>query len=113
MRLRGQHLLSADLTLLKKMERESLLESLDWLVIHHFGGQGLALVVVVWWWWWWDCIPLIVLHCKISIPLGVSQVVSYYKEWRKSGGSNRILSSQLQFLESYKPVSKGKSCSIM
>ena len=35
-RLRGQHLLSADLTLLKKMERESLLESLDWLVIHAF-----------------------------------------------------------------------------
>ena len=24
--------------------------------------------------------------CKMSIPLGVSQVVSYYKEWRKSGG---------------------------
>ena len=52
--------------------------------------------------------------CKMSIPLGVSQVVSYYKEWWKSGGrgwSNRILSSQLQFLESYKPMSKGKPCS--
>ena len=24
--------------------------------------------------------------CKMSIPLGVSQVVSYYKEWLKSGG---------------------------
>ena len=45
----------------------------------------------------------------MSIPLGVSQVVSYYKEWWKSGGrgwSNRILSSQLQFLESYKPMRK-------
>ena len=54
--------------------------------------------------------------CKMSIPLGISQVVSYYKEWRKSGGRgwcNRILSSQLQFLESYKPMSKGKPCSIM
>ena len=54
--------------------------------------------------------------CKMSIPLGVSQVVSYYKEWRKSGGrgwSNRILLSQLQFLESYKPMSKGKPCLIM
>ena len=54
--------------------------------------------------------------CNLSIPLGVSQVVSYYKEWWKSGGRgwcNRILSSQLQFLESYKPMSKGKPCSIM
>ena len=63
-------------------------------------------------------IPKGIQCCKMSIPLGVSQVVSYYKEWQKSGGRgwcNRILSShaQLQFLESYKPMSKGKPCSIM
>ena len=39
-RRRGQHLLSADITLLKKMERESLL---DWLVIHAFWRAGTSL----------------------------------------------------------------------
>ena len=26
----------------------------------------------------------------MSIPLGVSQVVSYYKEWQKSGGDGVV-----------------------
>ena len=102
--------LSADLTLLKKMERESLLESLDRLVIH-FRRKGLVLVVV----------GLNSPNCsrfnytvKMSIPLGVSQVVSYYKEWRGGGGligyCHHTCSSWRAI---YKPMSKGKSCSIM
>ena len=55
--------------------------------------------------------------CKMSIPLGVSQVVSYYKEWWKSGGGGGLIGychhSCSSWRAIYKSMSKGKPCSII